>query len=209
VRESWGSEMSMDSVTSVNSILSEEGSAASLGSCSQGDVDFMRSSGGGGSGGGGSSGGGSGGGGGQQPASLSLSCLLDSVPPPSNTPDSMARESPRPPLVAPLGTATQNSSTADSTKDRSGSSLFEEGLRLVKMGTKFKQQIEEIEAAKRRKKQAEPPEKGNNNIAGSIDPSDKIHRMTPQGAQVVGLAQLTPAGSDKLQQVKKSRLSIN
>ena len=203
--------MSMDSI---NSILSEEGSVTSIAS-SQGELD---------------GGGGvvklNGGGGQQQAASLSLSCLLDSVPPPSNTPDSMARESPRPPptVNAAVGSAHAsgastmdspvtrgNSNSSSSSNNASGGSLFEQGLRLVKMGTKFKQQIEEIEAAKKRKQQQQQQQQqGNSN--NSCDTN-----TTPPGAQVVGLAQLpTTIVTKSDEEVKqniynfcKNRLTIN
>ena len=77
-----------------------------------------------------------------------------------------------------------NSNSSSSINNASGGSLFEQGLRLVKMGTKFKQQIEEIEAAKKRKQQQQQQQQqGNSN--NSCDTN-----TTPPGAQVVGLAQL-------------------
>jgi hypothetical protein len=87
------------------------------------------------------------------------------------------------------------SSTDLKENNNSSSSLFEQGLRLVKMGTKFKQQIEEIEAAKKRRKQQPEQQQGNRNDGGNPLPSssDRLHYTTPPaGGQVVGLAQLTP-----------------
>ena len=95
-RESWESEMSVDSLTSINSILSEEGSITSAGSFTSDTADGGRK------------------------AYDSLSCLLDSVPPPSNTPDSMVGDI-----------------KAVDTKIITG------------MGSKFKLQLQEIEARKR------------------------------------------------------------
>ena len=128
VRASWGSEMSVDSLTSVNSILSEEGSITSNGSfisdtCqpdlyqTSSDTDQVSDN-------------------CQKRASQSLSCLLDSVHPPSNTPDSMMScESP---------TARLSKSEIDN----------DEGVHVIKfkMGSKFKQSIQEIEESKRKGK---------------------------------------------------------
>merc|ERR1740137_368050 len=124
MRASWGSEMSVDSLASVNSILSEEGSITSNGSfisdtCQtdlyQTSSDQVSDN-------------------CQKRASQSLSCLLDSVHPPSNTPDSMMScESP---------TARLSKSEIDN----------DEGVHVIKfkMGSKFKQSIQEIEESKRK-----------------------------------------------------------
>ena len=113
-RESWESEMSVDSITSINSILSEEGSITSSGSfhsdtCQE--KSNSRDTEGG------------------RRAYESLSCLLDSVPPPSNTPDS---------LVIDTSLVKINSS------DISPVSRIRTG-----MGSRFKQQLQEIEEMKR------------------------------------------------------------
>lgn len=128
IRASWGSEMSVDSLTSVNSILSEEGSITSNGSfisdsCPTDSYQNVTSSdqvsdnc--------------------QKRASQSLSCLLDSVHPPSNTPDSMM--SCESPTVRLSKSETEN----------------DDGVHVIKfkMGSKFKQSIQEIEESKRKGK---------------------------------------------------------
>ena len=69
-RGSWGSEMSVDSLTSINSILSEEGSVTSTGSFHSEPEEVTT-----------------------RLAPPGLSCLLEMVHPPSCTPDSMAGRS--------------------------------------------------------------------------------------------------------------------
>jgi len=128
MRASWGSEMSVDSLTSVNSILSEEGSITSNSSfisdslptdphpsalASEKSADI-----------------------GQKRASQSLSCLLDSVHPPSNTPDSMM--SCESPTVRLSKSEVENDDSVQVIK--------------FKMGSKFKQSIQEIEESKRKGK---------------------------------------------------------
>jgi len=128
MRASWGSEMSVDSLASVNSILSEEGSITSNGSflsdsCPTDSYQNVTSSdqlsdnc--------------------QKRASQSLSYLLDSVHPPSNTPDSMM--SCESPTVRLSKTETENDDVIHVVK--------------FKMGSKFKQSIQEIEESKRKGK---------------------------------------------------------
>jgi hypothetical protein len=205
MRQSWESEISVDSLTSVNSILSEEGSNTSVTS-SHGELDIAPVCHGGGVGGGNNQ---------QQAASLSLSCLLESVPPPSNTPDSMARESPRPVLAPEMGSFAQASNVSsvnsnNASSSSAGGSLFEQGLRLVKMGTKFKQQIEEIEAAKKRKQQQQQ-EQGNadDRQQGICDinttpPGAQVVELVRQRAQLSQHAQLTFVDASSDEEVKKA-----
>jgi len=128
IRASWGSEMSVDSLTSVNSILSEEGSITSNGSFVSDSCptelyqnvtsfDQVKDT-------------------CQKRASQSLSCLLDSVHPPSNTPDSMM--SCESPTVRLSKSETEN----------------DDGIQVLKfkMGSKFKQSIQEIEESKKKGK---------------------------------------------------------
>ena len=105
-RESWESEMSVDSLTSINSILSEEGSLTSVGSFTSDKTDTNETDEG-------------------RKAYESLSCLLDSVPPPSNTPDSMTSQG------------------AAAVKPDADNRI------VIGMGSKFKQQLQEIETRKR------------------------------------------------------------
>ena len=126
-RGSWGSEMSLESMTSINSILSEEGSTTSNGSFDSSDRSLnhcenneaIRD-------------------GRERRAPQSLSSLLESVHPPSNTPDSMLScESP-----------TVRLSRADSEPEESSVS----SVAKFKMGSKFKQSIQHIEDLKRKGK---------------------------------------------------------
>ena len=115
-RGSWGSEMSVDSVTSINSILSEEGSITSAGSFQSEPVDQPDSG---------------------RLAPPGLSCLLELVQPPSCTPDSMQG---------------RTSSSCESTSVRNHEELIQPARVIKPMGSKFKQQIKEIEEAKRKGK---------------------------------------------------------
>ena len=112
-RESWESEMSVESLTSINSILSEEGSITSSGSF-QSDTCQEKSNSRDTEGG--------------RRAYESLSCLLDSVPPPSNTPDSM--------VIDPSISKPCLSEINPVSRIRTG------------MGSRFKQQLQEIEERK-------------------------------------------------------------
>ena len=124
-RGSWGSEMSVDSVTSINSILSEEGSITSAGSFQSESVD--------------------------QPdcgrlAPPGLSCLLELVQPPSCTPDSMQG---------------RTSSSCESTCLPNHEEIIQPARVIKPMGFKFKQQIKEIEEAKRKGKASSLSKEGN------------------------------------------------
>ena len=116
-RGSWGSQ-SLESMTSINSILSEEGSLTSNGSFESSDrpQEVRR-------------------------PPQSLSTLLESVHPPSNTPDSMLScESP----------SVMRLSRADSEPEEV--SLSSSSGAKFKMGSKFKQSIQQIEELKRKGK---------------------------------------------------------
>ena len=116
-RGSWGSQ-SLESMTSINSILSEEGSLTSNGSFESSDrpQEVRR-------------------------PPQSLSTLLESVHPPSNTPDSMLScESP----------SVMRLSRADSEPEEV--SLSSSNGAKFKMGSKFKQSIQQIEELKRKGK---------------------------------------------------------
>ena len=115
-RGSWGSEMSVDSVTSINSILSEEGSITSAGSFQSEAVDQADNA---------------------RLAPPGLSCLLELVQPPSCTPDSMQGRS---------------SSSCESTSLTNQGEIVKPATVIKPMGSKFKQQIKEIEEAKRKGK---------------------------------------------------------
>ena len=115
-RGSWGSEMSVDSVTSINSILSEEGSITSAGSFQSEAVDQADNG---------------------RLAPPGLSCLLELVQPPSCTPDSMQGRS---------------SSSCESTSLTNQGEIVKPATVIKPMGSKFKQQIREIEEAKRKGK---------------------------------------------------------
>ena len=122
-RGSWGSQ-SLESMTSINSILSEEGSITSNGSFESSDRPLNHP----------------GDGGEVRRPPQSLSSLLESVHPPSNTPDSMLRECESPSVM--------RLSRADSeSEDTSLSSVAK-----FKMGSKFKQSIQQIEELKRKGK---------------------------------------------------------
>ena len=123
VRSSWGSEISMESVTSVNSILSEEGSVTSQASFLSDENNKDKR---------------------ERRAVCDLSSLLESVHPPSlppsHTPDSMLScESPAIRL-----------SKAESDSEESGPGLLAPGK--FKMGSKFKQSLQHIEEIKRKGK---------------------------------------------------------
>ena len=124
VRSSWGSEISMESMTSVNSILSEEGSVTSQASFVSDEAVSIennkdkR----------------------ERRALENLSSLLESVHPPSHTPDSMLScESPSVRL-----------SKADSETEEVGGGVLNPAK--FKMGSKFKQSIQQIEDMKRKGK---------------------------------------------------------
>ena len=117
-RGSWGSQ-SLESMTSINSILSEEGSLSSSGSFESSDRPQEA----------------------RRPPQ-SLSTLLESVLPPSNTPDSMLScESP----------SVMRLSRADSEPEEAPLSSSS-GVTKFKMGSKFKQSIQQIEELKRKGK---------------------------------------------------------
>ena len=123
VRSSWGSEISMESVTSVNSILSEEGSVTSQASFVSDENNKDKR---------------------ERRAVCDLSSLLESVHPPSvppsQTPDSMLScESPSVRL-----------SKAESEPEEQGPVNM--GAGKFKMGAKFKQSIQHIEEFKRKGK---------------------------------------------------------
>ena len=130
IRGSWGSEMSMESMTSINSILSEEGSETSNGSFESNDRSLNLSEnnesnrdtvmG--------------------RKAPQLLSSLLESVHPPSNTPDSM--------LSAAESQSSIRLSKADS--DNEDSSVL--NIAKFRMGSKFKQSIQHIEELKQKGK---------------------------------------------------------
>ena len=124
VRSSWGSEISMESMTSVNSILSEEGSVtsqASFVSDEAASIENNKDK-------------------RERRALENLSSLLESVHPPSHTPDSMLScESPSVRL-----------SKAESETEEQGQSLLSTAK--FKMGSKFKQSIQHIEDLKRKGK---------------------------------------------------------
>ena len=125
VRSSWGSEISMESVTSVNSILSEEGSVTSQASFVSDENNKDKR---------------------ERRAVCDLSSLLESVHPPSlppsQTPDSMLScESPSVRL-----------SKAESEPEEPGPGPGILGAGKFKMGAKFKQSIQHIEDFKRKGK---------------------------------------------------------
>ena len=128
VRSSWGSEISMDSVTSVNSILSEEGSVTSQASflSEENNKDKRERR--------------------AVRAVCDLSSLLESVHPPSlppsHTPDSMLScESPSIRL-----------SKAESESEELGPGPVLPSPGKFKMGSKFKQSLQHIEEFKRKGK---------------------------------------------------------
>ena len=123
VRSSWGSEISMESVTSVNSILSEEGSVTSQASFLSDENNKDKR---------------------ERRAVCDLSSLLESVHPPSlppsHTPDSMLScESPAIRL-----------SKAESDSEEAVPGILGPGK--FKMGSKFKQSLQHIEEFKRKGK---------------------------------------------------------
>ena len=150
-RESWESEMSVDSLTSINSILSEEGSITSTGSFQSDTLQPESGSGGSETG---------------RRAYESLSSLLDSVPPPSNTPDSN-----------PPPSNTPDSLVADSPRTKSNFQQVEKVTNIqTGMGSKFKQQLQEIEARKRNE--------------GKIDVKKTVFNQVSQVAQVAQVDQV-------------------
>ena len=124
-RGSWGSEMSLESMTSINSILSEEGSITSNGSFESNSDRPLNHHGESGE---------------VRRPPQSLSSLLENVLPPSNTPDSMLRECESPSLM--------RLSRADSEPEEASLS----SVAKFKMGSKFKQSIQQIEELKRKGK---------------------------------------------------------
>ena len=125
IRGSWGSEMSLESMTSINSILSEEGSITSNGSFDSNDHRFCENNESNSSR--------------ARKAPQNLSSLLESVHPPSNTPDSMLSSCDSPNIRL---------SKADSENEDSGVL----NVAKFKMGSKFKQSIQQIEELKRKGK---------------------------------------------------------
>ena len=131
VRGSWGSEMSLESMTSINSILSEEGSVTSNGSFDSSDRsncdlnnrdDKLQQ---------------------HRTAPQNLSSLLESVHPPSNTPDSMLSQD-----SSSIRLSKAESEHEDSiTPATSGAAATK-----FRMGSKFKQSIQQIEELKRKGK---------------------------------------------------------
>ena len=123
-RGSWGSQ-SLESMTSINSILSEEGSMTSNGSFDSNSDRPLNHPGESGE---------------VRRPPQSLSSLLENVLPPSNTPDSMLRECESPSLM--------RLSRADSEPEEASLS----SVAKFKMGSKFKQSIQQIEELKRKGK---------------------------------------------------------
>ena len=123
-RGSWGSQ-SLESMTSINSILSEEGSMTSNGSFESSSDRPLNHHGEGGE---------------VRRPPQSLSSLLENVLPPSNTPDSMIRECESPSVM--------RLSRAESEPEEASLS----SVAKFKMGSKFKQSIQQIEELKRKGK---------------------------------------------------------
>lgn len=129
-RGSWGSEMSVDSI---NSILSEEGSLTSTGSFQSELVEQEV---------------------GARLAPPGLSCLLELVQPPSCTPDSMAGPPCTPDTLDRTSSCTSPNTRQEETPSTpSTPSTAAPVIKVIKpMGSKFKQQIKQIEDLKRQGK---------------------------------------------------------
>ena len=124
--------------------------------------------------------------GGARAAYDSLSCLLDSVPPPSNTPDSM---------VGDLAASTNKSSTVD-----------KDAKIMTGMGSKFKLQLQEIEARKQ--------DEGKHKKLQSHQEQDVLkHSKPPSSAPTLGSniapAKPEPVNSNNITTIHSDILTTN